>query len=110
MDLPAPEAPIIETTSPFSAEKSIPLRTCREPKLFFMPFAWMIILKRIWVKDTDYLRKGVCLNFPKKNLPLQSLGEKPLREPGCGAVGSASGLGPEGRKFESCHPDVYTIL
>ena len=24
---------------------------------------------------------------------------------GCGAVGSASGLGPEGRMFESCHPD-----
>ena len=24
---------------------------------------------------------------------------------GCGAVGSASGLGPEGRTFESCHPD-----
>ena len=24
---------------------------------------------------------------------------------GCSAVGSASGLGPEGRKFESCHPD-----
>ena len=24
---------------------------------------------------------------------------------GCGAVGSASGLGPEGRTFESCYPD-----
>jgi hypothetical protein len=24
---------------------------------------------------------------------------------GCGAVGSASGLGPEGRQFESGHPD-----
>ena len=24
---------------------------------------------------------------------------------GCSAVGSASGLGPEGRTFESCHPD-----
>lgn len=25
--------------------------------------------------------------------------------PGCGAVDSASGLGPEGRRFESYHPD-----
>ena len=25
---------------------------------------------------------------------------------GCGAVGSASGLGPEGRQFESGHPDI----
>ena len=25
---------------------------------------------------------------------------------GCGAVGSASGLGPEGRQFESGHPDL----
>ena len=25
---------------------------------------------------------------------------------GCGAVGSASGLGPEGRQFESGHPDT----
>lgn len=25
--------------------------------------------------------------------------------PGCSAVGSASGLGPEGRRFESCHLD-----
>ena len=24
---------------------------------------------------------------------------------GCSAVGSASGLGPGGRRFESCHPD-----
>ena len=24
---------------------------------------------------------------------------------GCGAVGSAIGLGPMGRMFESCHPD-----
>ena len=28
------------------------------------------------------------------------------RFPGCGAVGSASGLGPEGRQFESGHPDL----
>ena len=27
---------------------------------------------------------------------------------GCGAVGSASGLGPEGRTFESCYPDRVT--
>jgi hypothetical protein len=26
---------------------------------------------------------------------------------GCGAVGSASGLGPEGRQFESGHPDKF---
>ena len=25
---------------------------------------------------------------------------------GCSAGGSASGLGPEGRRFESCHPDI----
>jgi hypothetical protein len=29
---------------------------------------------------------------------------------GCGAVGSASGLGPEGRQFESGHPDNLTII
>ena len=27
------------------------------------------------------------------------------RYSGCSAVGSASGLGPGGRRFESCHPD-----
>ncbi len=27
---------------------------------------------------------------------------------GCGAVGSALGLGPRCRTFESCHPDLYT--
>ena len=27
------------------------------------------------------------------------------RSSGCSAVGSASGLGPGGRRFESCHPD-----
>ena len=26
---------------------------------------------------------------------------------GCSAVGSASGLGPGGRRFESCHPDNW---
>ena len=30
---------------------------------------------------------------------------KQLRFSGCSAVGSASGLGPGGRRFESCHPD-----
>ena len=29
---------------------------------------------------------------------------------GCSAVGSASGLGPEGREFESLHPDVFALL
>ena len=29
---------------------------------------------------------------------------------GCGAVGSASGLGPEGRQFESGHPDKIKSL
>ena len=28
---------------------------------------------------------------------------------GCSAVGSASGLGPGGRRFESCHPDVKNL-
>ena len=33
-------------------------------------------------------------------------GHLPPNISGCGAVGSASGLGPEGRMFESCHPDT----
>ena len=28
---------------------------------------------------------------------------------GCSAGGSASGLGPEGRRFESCLPDLITL-
>ena len=28
---------------------------------------------------------------------------------GCSAVGSASGLGPGGRRFESCHPDKESL-
>ena len=40
----------------------------------------------------------------KKPVSLHPLSNK--RElSGCSAVGSASGLGPEGRTFESCHPD-----
>ena len=35
----------------------------------------------------------LCTRFPKGKVS------------GCSAVGSASGLGPEGRTFESCHPD-----
>ena len=31
-----------------------------------------------------------------------------VTESECGAVGSASGLGPEGRRFESCHSDQLT--
>ena len=31
--------------------------------------------------------------------------KKKNRYSGCSAVGSASGLGPGGRRFESCHPD-----
>ena len=29
---------------------------------------------------------------------------------GCSAVGSASGLGPGGRRFESCHPDEKAVF
>ena len=32
-----------------------------------------------------------------------------FRYSGCSAVGSASGLGPGGRRFESCHPDVKNL-
>ena len=31
------------------------------------------------------------------------------RYSGCSAVGSASGLGPGGRRFESCHPDKKSL-
>ena len=33
-----------------------------------------------------------------------------LKTTGCSAVGSASGLGPEGRWFESSHPELNAIL
>lgn len=38
------------------------------------------------------------------SVPLSRRG--PGRHAGCGAVGSASGWGPEGRRFESCQPDM----
>ena len=43
VDLPAPDAPIIDTTSDFAAEKSIPFSTLRLPKDFSIPFASIIM-------------------------------------------------------------------
>ncbi len=39
-----------------------------------------------------------------------SRSRKRNRSSGCSAVGSASGLGPGGRRFESCHPDEKNSL
>jgi hypothetical protein len=44
----------------------------------------------------------------------QVVGSSPTRgskfNSGSGAGGSASGLGPEGRRFESCLPDIHDIM
>ena len=58
------------------------------------------------VFDIIYFRHEVILNL---------IGSSPvkfddLKTPGCSAVGSASGLGPEGRWFESSHPELNAIL
>ena len=50
VDFPAPEAPMMETTSDFSALKSIPLSTFSAPNDFSIPFACII---------TFYLRAKV---------------------------------------------------
>lgn len=46
----------------------------------------------------EFHRKDYVCQFKKETLTLQT-------HSGRGAVGSAPGLGPGGRKFESCHPD-----
>ena len=52
----------------------------------------------------------VSLFLGKNKVELQWQVMVVLQQPssGCGAVGSASGLGPEGRTFESCYPDRVT--
>ena len=49
-----------------------------------------------------FLKTGCASKCIKHGLPLQPSGS--------GAGGSASGLGPEGRRFESCLPDVKRRL
>ncbi len=51
-------------------------------------------------KENSY--KESCLE------PKSLWGGADSSESECGAVGSASGLGPEGRRFESCHSDQLT--
>ena len=48
---------------------------------------------KLWSRKRPWVRVPV---FPLRNVALSS---------GSGAGGSASGLGPEGRRFESCLPD-----
>ena len=50
----------------------------------------------------------VSLFLGKNKVELQWQVTVVLQQPssGCSAGGSASGLGPEGRRFESCHPDI----
>ena len=44
-----------------------------------------------------------------KTLDTDCLNTVIIRYSGCSAVGSASGLGPGGRRFESCHPDKESL-
>ena len=96
VDFPAPNAPIIDTTSDLSTWKSTPLRTLRFPKDFSIPLAWMIMIQNFlcfsWKsktvrrhtyrggqtmdfeyflsKITDFFKK--VLRISKKGITLQS--------------------------------------
>ena len=86
---PAPEAPIMETTSDFPTWKSIPFSTLRSPKLFSIPFASMIMIQIYFFFGIFRKKEYLC---------------NPNR--GVAQLASASALGAEGRKFESFHPDI----
>ena len=59
---------------------------------------------KIWLSKTNILPLH---RFSGKRLPQTSLQREEKRKaPGCSAVGSAPGLGPGGRPFESGHPDI----
>ena len=64
----------------------------------------LLTLKRVF--DIIYFRHEVMLNLIGSS-PVKS---NNLKTTGCSAVGSASGLGPEGRWFESSHPELNAIL
>ena len=57
------------------------------------------------------VKKKVYLCIPVSDTNLQTTGDYKVKyfSSGCSAVGSASGLGPGGRRFESCHPDVKNL-
>ncbi len=56
------------------------------------------IIKKKFIKSSDF-----CLTIFSIYYSIL----KRRRETGCSAVGSARGLGPWGREFESLHPDQY---
>ena len=64
------------------------------------------LFEKILQKALQYKKKEVSLQTEILNL----LGCRLKRTvTGCSAVGSASGLGPGGRRFESCHPDNLKV-
>ena len=48
---------------------------------------------------------GKCLEDSGKRINFAVLKGNPLSNRGVAQSGSAPGLGPGGRRFESCHPD-----
>ncbi len=53
----------------------------------------------------DYKKRGESLQIRKKRIKFAALKGKSHGNRGVAQSGSAPGLGPGGRRFESCHPD-----
>ena len=61
-------------------------------------------------KAPRHIKAAKMLDAPRRRYYNKRAGFVPAYTPRCCAVGSARGLGPRGRRFESCHLDQQNAI